>query len=112
MAGRKHSFDRANDSDASYTPEEESDECFDKNEADDSSSETEATDIEDPSCDDEDRGLDVDIDDQIQLFGGNVHPPEYYRWAVEGFNDSAYEAQDYSDGSKLLLDACEEQWRR
>ncbi|KND85610.1 hypothetical protein TOPH_09291, partial [Tolypocladium ophioglossoides CBS 100239] len=114
MAGRKHRFDHANDSDASYSPDDEygEDDCFDKNEADDSSPETEATDIEDLSCDDEDRGLDVDVDDQIQLFGGNVHPPEYYRRAIEGFNDSAYEAQDYSDGSKLLLDACEEQWRR
>ncbi|XP_044715341.1 uncharacterized protein HRG_10920 [Hirsutella rhossiliensis] len=48
----------------------------------------------------------------LQLFGGNVHPPEYYREAVEKFNETAYEAQDYSDGSLLLLDACDAQWRQ
>lgn len=33
-----------------------------------------------------------------------------YRQAVEHFNVSVYETQDYSDGSKLLQDACKENW--
>lgn len=57
-----------------------------------------------------DPDADVDIDDQVQLFSGNVHPPQYYRRAVEEFNESAYDSQHYSPGSTLLLDATEERW--
>ncbi|KAM4061566.1 hypothetical protein HRG_013220 [Hirsutella rhossiliensis] len=68
--------------------------------------------IQDLNFNDADGFVDADVEDQVQLFGGNVHPPEYYREAVEKFNETAYEAQDYSDGSLLLLDACDAQWRQ
>lgn len=33
----------------------------------------------DLDCDlDGDLGTDIDVEDQIQLLGGTVHPPEYY----------------------------------
>ncbi|QLI67036.1 uncharacterized protein G6M90_00g030440 [Metarhizium brunneum] len=114
MTRRANSSAPSYDSDASYSPEDDDveDELFDRNGSDHSESETEATDVEDLSLDDEDGCDDIDVDDQVQFFGGNIHPPEYYRHAVESFNESAYETQDYSDGSLLLLDACEEQWRQ
>ncbi|XP_044723688.1 nucleoplasmin-like protein [Hirsutella rhossiliensis] len=102
------------DSDASYSPENEFDDggLFDKVEPLHSDTYAEATDVEDLNFDDADGFVDADVEDQVQLFGGNVHPPEYYREAVEKFNETAYEAQDYSDGSLLLLDACDAQWRQ
>ena len=114
MTRRANSSAPPYDSDASYSPEDDDveDELFDRNGSDHSESETEATDVEDLSLDDDDGCDDIDVDDQVQFFGGNIHPPEYYRHAVESFNESAYETQDYSDGSLLLLDACEEQWRQ
>lgn len=113
MTRRDDPFDNADDSDVSYSPDDEydSDELFDRNEADSSDAETEATDA-DLDLDGNTKYANVDVEDQIQLFGGNVHSPEHYRQAVEEFNDIDYETQDYSDGSLLLLDACEEQWRQ
>ncbi|KID94307.1 C2H2 finger domain protein, partial [Metarhizium majus ARSEF 297] len=113
MTRRANSSAPSHGSDASYSPEDDDveDELFDRNGSDHSESETEATDIDDLSLDDDDGCDDIDVDDQVQFFGGNIHPPEYYRHVVESFNESAYETQDYSDGSLLLLDACEEQWR-
>ncbi|XP_044715124.1 uncharacterized protein HRG_11392 [Hirsutella rhossiliensis] len=102
------------DSDASYSPQNEFDDggLFDKVEPLHSDTYAEATDVEDLNFNDADGFVDADVEDQVQLFGGNVHPPEYYREAVEKFNETAYEAQDYSDGSLLLLDACDAQWRQ
>lgn len=112
MTRRDDHFDIANDSDASYSPtdEHDSDDLFDGNISD--QTETEASDVEDLGLDGDTGCVDVDVEDQIQLFSGNVHPPEYYRQAVEEFLDSAYETQDYNTGSLLLLDACEEQWHQ
>ena len=93
------------DSEASYSPGESSGcegSVFDV-EGSQSTTGTEVTEIENPSLD-ETACLD-DLDDHIQLFGGNTHPPEYYRQAVEAFNDAEYETQGYSKGSLLLLDA-------
>lgn len=47
------------------------DDIFDINEDEHFGSETDAIDVED-------YGNDVDIEDQIRLFGGNLHPPKYY----------------------------------
>lgn len=59
----------------------------------------------------DDSEADVDSED-IQLFSGNLHPPEYYRHALMEFNEEAYSGQNYSAGTTVLLDAMEEQWSR
>ncbi|RFU32107.1 hypothetical protein B7463_g4224, partial [Scytalidium lignicola] len=71
--------------------------------------ESEATNVENLDIDD-DHDLEIDLEDQIQLFGGNIHPPEYYRQALTEFNESAFDSEDYCPGTNLLLDAVEEQW--
>lgn len=52
---------------------------------------------------------DVDVEDQLQLFGGNAHPPEYYRRAIEEFNESDFEGEDYSPRITILINAIKEQ---
>ena len=108
----------ADDSDASFLPEEDlsdvdeevssrdDDSLFDGD--GDGGSVTDATDTEDPFEHDAD---DFDVEDQIQLFGGNVHPPEYYRQAVANLNTSEFDADDYCPGTTRLLDSVDEQWR-
>ena len=54
----------------------------------------------------------ADVEDQLPLFGGNAHSPEYYRRAIEEFNESDFEGEDYSPGTTMLIDAIEEQWAR
>ncbi|KXH36374.1 C2H2 finger domain-containing protein [Colletotrichum salicis] len=98
------------DSDASFAAESEiddydDDDVFDtKDQKGDSSSD--ATDIDD-LCDD-----DVDVEDQIRLFDGNLQSSEYWRHKVEAFTEDPYACQDYSPGTTVLLDAVEEQWRQ
>lgn len=104
MARRGRPADDAYDSDASFSPEDDGN-LFDIHE-DQDDAETDATDLGDLTDMDPD-DEDVDVDDQIQLFGGNVHPPEHYRKAVEIFDKSAFDGEDYSPGSILLLDAVE-----
>jgi hypothetical protein len=94
------------DSDASVSPEDY--EVFDGDEFE-YDSDTDATSVEDFDFED-DLDAEIDLEDQIQLFGGNAHPPEYYRQAVEEFNASALRSGGYSEGSKKLLDAAEQQW--
>ncbi|OAQ57486.1 C2H2 finger domain-containing protein [Pochonia chlamydosporia 170] len=94
----------ADESDSSFSPEIES--CFDEDEADLSGEETEATDLDVQQDDD------LGFEDQIQLFGGNIHPPEYYRSGIEEFNESSFVDEDYSPGSTILLDAIELQWQQ
>jgi hypothetical protein len=48
---------------------------------DEPGSDTDATSIEDPDIDDVDVDDEADVEDQMALFGGNVHPPEYY-WGL------------------------------
>jgi hypothetical protein len=112
MARRVRALPPPYDSDASYSPETEDvgDDIFDPEGSDLSGSDREPTEVDDEALGDNDGTTDIDVDDQIQLFGGNVHPPEYYRQAVENFNEEDYEKQDYSDGSLVLLNACEAQW--
>ncbi|KAK1961500.1 hypothetical protein LY78DRAFT_588565 [Colletotrichum sublineola] len=53
----------------------------------------------------------TDFEDKIKLFGGNLHPPEYWRRALEDMDDRGFECQDYSLSTTALLDNVEEQWR-
>ncbi|KAK1707756.1 C2H2 finger domain protein [Colletotrichum acutatum] len=110
MAKRRRTNVDDSDSDASFAAESESDDydeddVFDtKDEKGDSSSD--ATDIDD-LCDD-----DVDVEDQIRLFDGNLQSSEYWRHKVEAFTEDPFACQDYSPGTTVLLDAVEEQWRQ
>ena len=108
MTRHRRPADEADDSDASFSAGED-DNLFDVDESE-RGWDTDATDPEDLNIDDADVDADIDVEDQVQLFGGNVHPPEYYRRAVEEFNESAFDCEDYSSGTTLLLDAVEEQW--
>ena len=103
MNRQQRSFD-ADGSDASFSPEDDS--CFDEDEADLSGDETEATEFNAQGNDN------LDIDDEIKLFGGNIHPPEYYRRGIEEFNENSFVGEDYSPGSTKLLDAIEMQWQQ
>ncbi|OAQ58191.1 C2H2 finger domain-containing protein [Pochonia chlamydosporia 170] len=103
MARHRRSLD-AGESDSDFSPEIES--CFNEEEVDLSGEETETTDVDLQDNDD------LDIEDQIQLFGGNIHPPEYYRRGIEEFNESSFVGEDYSPGSTILLDAIELQWQQ
>lgn len=99
------------DSDSSYNPDDDTDfgEVFDEAPSD---NETEATDPDESVSDCDFDGIDVDAEDQAQLFGGNLHPPEYYIQAIEEFNEGEYDVQDYSDNTLRLLNASEDDWRR
>ncbi|CAJ2510193.1 Uu.00g060930.m01.CDS01 [Anthostomella pinea] len=70
-----------------------------------SSQESDMTDIEDFSDNN------FNVADQVHLFAGNVHPPEYYQKALQEFNKSAFDGGNYSPGSTVLLDVIEKQWR-
>lgn len=106
MARRRHPM--IDDSDEQSADEDGSD-LFDIAE-DDCGSDTDATSIEDLDIGDAEVDDEADVEDQIALFSGNVHPPEYYRQAVEEFNESTFDCEDYSPGTTSLLDAVEEQW--
>ncbi|KAJ0338342.1 hypothetical protein KNSL1_012488 [Colletotrichum chrysophilum] len=97
-------------SDASFSPDDECD-TYDENLFDDDEqqggSDIDATDVDALSEDD-----DFDVEDQIQLFDGNVFPPEHWLRELEGFNEDAFACQDYSPKTTVLLDAVEEQWRQ
>ncbi|KAK2035837.1 C2H2 finger domain-containing protein [Colletotrichum somersetense] len=106
MAPRQRHHVDAPDCDDSFSPSDEdisegtfkaNEHVFDVNE-DEDGSDTDATDDE------------LDVEDQIKLFGGNLHPPEYWRKAVEDMNDDEFECQDYSPSTTALLDNVEEQW--
>lgn len=108
---RRHapSSNSPDDSDASFV--QESDDDFSDIVDEPSDHDTELTDVDDLSTHKpDDLEADVDLEDQVQLFEGNLHPPEHYRQALEEFNEEAYEGQDYSPGTILLLDATEERW--
>jgi hypothetical protein len=112
MTRRQRSFDNVHDSDASFSPSED-DELFD---IDDNHGDkfTEATelDMDDFTPDDSDSDLsgeNFDIDDQVPLYRGNVHPPEYYSRAIEEPAQRDPYAR-YAPGTKLRLIEVENQW--
>ncbi|KAM4058189.1 hypothetical protein HRG_006754 [Hirsutella rhossiliensis] len=99
------------DSDASFSPEDDFDSdasCDQKYEITDANQ----SDTGSMGLEDEDECITSDIQDQAQLFGGNVHSAEYYKKAVEEFNECDWDTQDYCSGSLLLLDVCEGHWRQ
>ncbi|KAK0726751.1 hypothetical protein B0T26DRAFT_747161 [Lasiosphaeria miniovina] len=55
---------------------------------------------------------DFDIEDQVQLFDGNLYPREYYLKQLKEFNEAAFDDEDYSEGSTILLDGIEELWNK
>ncbi|UQC77422.1 C2H2 finger domain-containing protein [Colletotrichum lupini] len=55
---------------------------------------------------------DYDMEDQMKLFDGNVHPSEYWLRELESFNEDSFACQDYSLGTTVLLDAVEGQWHQ
>ncbi|KAI0410839.1 C2H2 finger domain protein [Xylaria grammica] len=111
------------DLDDSFCPQHDSDEemvdlddllsfyedsdLFDVEPDQDAASETDLRDDEDEGGDE---GDDVDIEDQARLWGNNKHPSEYYIKALEEFDESAFDDQDYSPGSTVLLDGVENGW--
>ncbi|CCF42280.1 C2H2 finger domain-containing protein [Colletotrichum higginsianum] len=114
MPPRQRCHVDASNSDDSLSPSDDdisdgtsnaNEDVFDVNEDEDGPS-TDATDIEDL-----DKEAELDVEDQIMLFGGNLHPPDYWRRAVEEMNESEFEGQDYSPSTMALLDNVEEQWR-
>ncbi|KXX77138.1 hypothetical protein MMYC01_207556 [Madurella mycetomatis] len=78
--------------------------------------ETSPTDIDDEESNDTgdfgDDCDDFDIEDQVQLFDGNLHPREYYLKQLKEFNEAAFDDEDYSEGSTILLDGIEELWNK
>lgn len=54
---------------------------------------------------------DVDVADLDLLLDGNENSPEYYLKGLAEFIEADFDGQDYSDGSKALLDRIEELWR-
>ncbi|CAJ2507556.1 Uu.00g087420.m01.CDS01 [Anthostomella pinea] len=68
-----------------------------------SSPKSDVTDVKDFSNDNS------NVADQVHLFVGNVHPPEYYQRALQEFKESAYNVRDYSPGSTIQLDTIKKQ---
>ena len=110
---RRPNDDYLDSSDSSSSSDE--DEVFDV-EADDAASVTSLTEIDDHESRDgydfDDDCGDIDIEDQAQLFDGNLHSREYYLKGLQEFNEAAYDGQGYSPGSVVLLDGIEELWNR
>jgi hypothetical protein len=65
------------------------------------------TDATDTDSDDASKG---ELADSAWLHADNDHPPEYYIRQWQKGNDGEDEEEDYSPGTKLLLDRIEEQW--
>lgn len=101
-------YDNADDSDASYAPHDD-DDLSDIDEPLDHKIDLTDADGLSPH-DTEELDSDLDLEDQVQLFGGNAHPPDYYLRALDEFSHEVYASQDYSAGSVLLLDAMEQRW--
>lgn len=52
-----------------------------------------------------------DVDNQIPLYGGNVHPPEYYRQSIKEPAQRERYAR-YALKTRLRLVEVEDQWRK
>ncbi|KAH0599778.1 hypothetical protein MHUMG1_02568 [Metarhizium humberi] len=95
MARRRQSLVDVDNSDDLYMSED-IDKVFESDEPR-GDSDTDVSSVEDVDLDcdlDGDLGTDIGVEDQIQLLGGTVHPPEYYQ----------------REGTDVLLNALEEQW--
>ncbi|KAF4480421.1 hypothetical protein CGGC5_v011005 [Colletotrichum fructicola Nara gc5] len=125
MSSRQRRNADAYDSDASFSPDDDCDVSDRENGLDNVASNDEAFceyDDAETICGEDDADADgdgtlhedddFDVEDQVMLFDGNVHPPEYWLRELENFNEDAFACQDYSPGTTLLLDAVEEQWQQ
>ncbi|KAK6840677.1 C2H2 finger domain protein [Apiospora arundinis] len=117
MPRRQHRCTDSDDSDASFSPD---DEVFDVDDNEDNipSAATRVKDVDFAGIDDEDFDnvgdfdAEMDVEDQIQLFDGNLHPPEYWIQAVEQFREEDYTDGEYAEGTQKLIDGIEEHWFR
>jgi hypothetical protein len=72
--------------------------------------EADATDVTDAPDADSDDASEGELADSAWLLADNDHPPEYYIRQWQEGNDEDDEEEDYSPGTKLLLNRIEEQW--
>ncbi|KAK2761421.1 hypothetical protein CKAH01_16347 [Colletotrichum kahawae] len=126
MSPRRRRNADAYDSDTSFSPDDDCDVSDRENGLDNVLSDVEAfCEVDDAKtlCGEDDADADVndadgtlhedddfDAGDQVMLFDGNVHLPEYWLRELENFNEDAFACQYYSPGMMLLLDAVEDQW--
>ncbi|KAK2736158.1 hypothetical protein CKAH01_18928 [Colletotrichum kahawae] len=99
MSSQQRRNTDAYDSNTSFSPNDNYDVSNQENGLDNVASNDEAFceyDDTETLCgeDDADRTLhkddDFDIEDQVMLFDGNVHPPEYWLRELENFNEDAF----------------------
>jgi hypothetical protein len=95
--------DGSNWSDGELSSNDDEDEVFDV-EADNNGYETGLSDFDDFDPDD------IDVEDAAKLFEGNLYPLEYYIRGIHEFKESAFDGQDYSAGSIVLLNGIEDLW--
>jgi hypothetical protein len=107
----------AYDSDTSFSPSDD-DDLFDDDDDlfdvdDDLDDATQATDLDtdDPETNKLDADVDVDVDGQVQLYDGNVHPPEYYRRRIENPAPRHRYAR-YAEKYRPALEELEARWGR
>jgi hypothetical protein len=90
---RKHEY---HDSDTEFSPEDDFN-FSDDNDLLDLDKGTNSTDEQLPN-------------NPTQLFSGNAYPPEYYQNSVQQFNPESYNNEDYSKGSRILINSRRENW--
>ncbi|KAK1989614.1 hypothetical protein LX36DRAFT_665058 [Colletotrichum falcatum] len=98
MPPRRRPFVDAYDSDSSFSPSNA-----------DTSEDTVANENVSDLYENED--LEEHTEDQVTLFDGNLHTPEYWRNAIENINESDFECPDYSNSMTKALNNIKEQWR-
>ncbi|KAJ3554367.1 hypothetical protein NPX13_g10631 [Xylaria arbuscula] len=99
------------DLDASLSPSDD-DNVFDANEyLSDNSTEATVSDEDDLDLDSDCGDEDFNIDDQVALYGGNVHPPEYYRQGIlKPAQRDLYER--YAPKTRSRIREVEAQWKQ
>jgi len=108
MRYRRQPSSATSSSSSSKSNDSDFESCFDTgDESGSTDSDTNPTD-----CDSDVEGVN-DADDMIiNEDEDKDHPPEYYLNQEDEFNESEYMAEDYSDGSCLLLDYIEKRFSR
>ncbi|KAI3326690.1 C2H2 finger domain protein [Xylariaceae sp. AK1471] len=98
------------DSDATLSPGDD-DNVFDTEYLNDNSTEATESDEDDLDLDSDCGNEDFDVDDQVALYGGNVHPPEYYRQGI--LNPAQRDLYDrYAPKTRLRIREVEAQWKQ
>ena len=84
---------------------------FDESPKDGSTEATECSDEDDPDLNSDLAEDDFDIDDQVLLYGGYVHPPEYYRQGI--LNPTQRDPYErYAELTRLRLREVEAMWKQ